>query len=283
MLFSMSLDQHRTWHPERVPQRITKGMDDQMISPRSWGPWLLGMDAGTPSGCDVARVSAVIHSAISGYLTHHLKFSVSAYPQPLNWNPANLTWRRQWQPTPALLPGKSHGQRSLVGCSPWGRQESDTTERLDFHFSLSCIGEGNGNPLHCSYLENPRDRGAWWAAVYGVAQSLTRLKRLSSSSSNLTTHAVTKMGRTRANSCPHGERGEREAQEREIDESRAQSEGEPGRGFSSLLLPSCTMGPGHPAALSVRKDLAFTQATLIPHQRKFFWGVFATSEPPRWL
>ena len=58
------------------------------------------------------------------------------------------------------------------------------TERLHFHFSLSCIGEGNGNPLQCSCLENPRDGGAWWAAVYGVAQSRTRLKRLSSSSSN---------------------------------------------------------------------------------------------------
>ena len=91
--------------------------------------------------------------------------------------------RRQWHPTPILLPGKSHGQRSLVGCSPWGREQSDTTERLPFHFSLSCIGEGNGNPLQCSSLENPRDRGAWWAAVYGVTQSRTRLKRLSSSSS----------------------------------------------------------------------------------------------------
>ena len=56
------------------------------------------------------------------------------------------------------------------------------TEQLHFHFSLSCIGEGNGNPLQCSCLENPRDGGAWWAAVYGVAQSRTRLKRLSSSS-----------------------------------------------------------------------------------------------------
>ena len=93
-------------------------------------------------------------------------------------------WRRQWQPTPVLLPGKSHGWRSLVGCSPWGREKSDTTERLHFHFSLSCIGEGNGNPLQCSCLENPRDGGAWWAAVYGVAQSRTRLKRLSSSSSS---------------------------------------------------------------------------------------------------
>ena len=65
-----------------------------------------------------------------------------------------------------------------------GSLESDTTERLHFHFSLSCIGEGNGNPLQCSCLENPRDREACWAAVYGVAQSQTRLKRLSSSSSS---------------------------------------------------------------------------------------------------
>ena len=72
-----------------------------------------------------------------------------------------------------------------MGCSPWGREESDMTERIHFHFSLSCIGEGNGNPLQCSCLENPRDGGAWWAAVYGVAQSQTRLKRLSSSSSHM--------------------------------------------------------------------------------------------------
>ena len=96
--------------------------------------------------------------------------------------PRQHLWRRQWQPTPVLLPGKSNGQRSLEGCSPCGRSESDTTERLHFHFSLSCIGEGNGNPLQCSCLENPRDRGAWWAAVYGVAQSQTWLKQLSSSS-----------------------------------------------------------------------------------------------------
>ena len=100
----------------------------------------------------------------------------------------STTWRRrQWQPTPVLLPGKSHGRRSPVGCSPWGPEELETTERLHFHFSLSCIGEGNGNPLQCSCLENPRDGGAWWAAIYGVAQSQTRLKRLSSSSSSSTT------------------------------------------------------------------------------------------------
>ena len=91
--------------------------------------------------------------------------------------------KRRWHPTPVLLPGKSHGRRGLVGCSPWGREESDTTEQLHFHFSLSCIGEGNGNPLQCSCLENPRDWGAWWAAICGVAQSRTRLKQLSSSSS----------------------------------------------------------------------------------------------------
>ena len=92
-----------------------------------------------------------------------------------------LSWRRQWHPAPVLLSGKSHGRRSLVGCSPWGREELDTTERLHCHFSLSCIGDGNGNPLQCSCLENPRNGGAWWAAVSGVSQSRTRLKRLSSS------------------------------------------------------------------------------------------------------
>ena len=95
-----------------------------------------------------------------------------------------LFWRRQWHPTPVLLPGKSNGRRSLVGCSPWDREESDTTERLHFPFSLSCIEEGSGNPLQCSCLENPRDGRAWWAAVYGVTQSRTRLKRLSSSSNS---------------------------------------------------------------------------------------------------
>ena len=94
------------------------------------------------------------------------------------WAGSHSLRRRQWHPTPVLLPGKSHGQRSLEGCNPWGCWGSDTTERLHFHFSLWCIGEGNGNPLQCSCLENPRDGGAWWAAIYGVAQSQTRLKWL---------------------------------------------------------------------------------------------------------
>ena len=86
--------------------------------------------------------------------------------------------RRQWHPTPVLLPGKSHGWRGLVGCSPWGREESDMTERLYFHFSLPCIGEGNGNPLQCSCLESPRDGGACGLPSMG-SQSRTQLKRLS--------------------------------------------------------------------------------------------------------
>ena len=103
----------------------------------------------------------------------HVSLSIMVYSQ-----------RRQWHATPVLLPGKSHGRRSLGGCSPWGLEESYTTERLHFHFPLSCIGEGNGNPFQCSCLENPRDGGAWWAAISGVTQSRTRLKWLSSSSSS---------------------------------------------------------------------------------------------------
>ena len=100
-------------------------------------------------------------------------------------------------PHSSTLGWKIHGQRSLVGYSPWGLEESDTTERLHFHFSLSCIGEGNGNPLQCSCLENPRDREAWWAAIHWVAQSWTWLKRLSSSSSS-------KTFRVERNKCEEG-------------------------------------------------------------------------------
>ena len=98
----------------------------------------------------------------------------------------SVAWRRQWHPTRVLLPGKSHGWRSLVGCScsPWGREESDTTERLHFHFSLSCIEEGNGTPLQCSRLENPREGRAWWATIYGVEQIRIQLKQLRHSSSS---------------------------------------------------------------------------------------------------
>ena len=91
---------------------------------------------------------------------------------PPNWSPCFCASpphfrRKQWHPTPVLLLGKSHGWRSLVGCSPRGRKGLDTTEHLPFHFSLVCIGEGDGNPLQCYCLENPRDRGAWWADTCG--------------------------------------------------------------------------------------------------------------------
>ena len=85
------------------------------------------------------------------------------------------------------------GQRGLVDCSPWGREKSGMIEQLHFHFSLSFTGEGNGNPLQCSCLENPRDGGAWWAAIYGVAQSRTRLERRSSSSSSSSHFSQIKM------------------------------------------------------------------------------------------
>ena len=86
-------------------------------------------------------------------------------------------WRRKWQPTPVLLPGKFHGWSSLVGYSPWGCKELDTTDLLYFTFFLSMVSfrEGNGNSLQCSCLENPMDRGAWWAVVYGVAKNWTQL------------------------------------------------------------------------------------------------------------
>ena len=85
---------------------------------------------------------------------------------------STLAWKIPWTEEPHMR-------------SPWGSEKSDMTERLHFHFSLSCIGEGNGNPLQCSRLENPRDGWAWWAAIYGVSQSWTRLKWLGSSSSKL--------------------------------------------------------------------------------------------------
>ena len=83
----------------------------------------------------------------------------------------------------SVLAWRIPGTEEPGGLQSMGSLQSDTTERLQFHSSLSCIGEGNGNPLQCSCLENPRDGGAWWADIYGVAQSWTRLKRLSSSSS----------------------------------------------------------------------------------------------------
>ena len=90
---------------------------------------------------------------------------------------STLAWKILWTEEPGRL-------------QSMGSLRVGTTEQLHFHFSLSCIGEGKGNPLQCFCLENPRDAGAWWAAVYGVAQSHTRLKWLSSSSSKPRTNSI---------------------------------------------------------------------------------------------
>ena len=144
------------------------------------------------TGGDPIRKDLVQHSFwLQPHLTWGLPWWIRWYrvclqcrkPGLVPWV-GNIPQSRKWQPTPVLLPGKSHGWRSLIGCSPWGREEWDMTEQLHFHFSLLCIGEGTGNPLQCSCLENPRDRGAWWAAIYGGAQSWTWLTWLSSSSSS---------------------------------------------------------------------------------------------------
>ena len=127
------------------------------------------------------QVSTLAYFQIHSNTSPSPRFLISLTSHTFLAPPNILSPRRQWQPTPVLLPGKSHGQNSLVGCRLWGRTESDTAEVT----SLSCIGEGNGNPFQCSCLQNPRDGGAWWASVYGVAQSRTRLKQLSSSSNNV--------------------------------------------------------------------------------------------------
>ena len=111
---------------------------------------------------------AVVNIHVLGFTWAHSFSSLGYTPWRGIAGSYGYSQRRQWHPTPVLLPGKSHGWRSLEGCNPWGCWGSDTTERLHFHFSLSCIGEGNGNPLQCSCLENPRDGEAWWASVYGV-------------------------------------------------------------------------------------------------------------------
>ena len=122
--------------------------------------------------CDswTKQLPALVHSQafhlgpgshFSCLLVGEAQISSTSYLHLLN------LWWMQWHTIPVLLPGISHGQRSLVGCSLWGPSELDMTEPLHFHFSLSCTGEGHGNPLQCSCLGNPRGGGAWWAAIYG--------------------------------------------------------------------------------------------------------------------
>ena len=115
------------------------------------------------------------HSSKASILWHSAFFIVQL---------SHSYWRRQWHPTPVLLPRKSHGGRSLVRLQSMGSLRVRHDWETSLSLFISCIGEGNGNPLQCSCLENPRDGEAWWAAVYGVTQSRTQLKRLCSSSSS---------------------------------------------------------------------------------------------------
>ena len=123
----------------------------------------------------------VLKEVYSNKHPYYKKKNSSKWPNYIYEGTGEKTEKAMAPHSSTLLPGKSHGRKSLVGCSPWCHEESDTTEQLHFPFPLSCIGKGNGDPLQCSCLENPRDGGAWWAAIYGVTQSWTRLKRLSSS------------------------------------------------------------------------------------------------------
>ena len=134
--------------------------------------------------CDVVGSIVIMGVGGEGEMNIERVWSNRRKGEPWGWNSGTLWLESEKAMAPHFSPlaWKSHGRSRLVGCSPWGHLESDMTEWLPFHFSLSCIGEGNGNPLQCSCLENPRDGGAWWAAIYGVAQSWTRLKWLSSSS-----------------------------------------------------------------------------------------------------
>ena len=126
--------------------------------------------AGALAVCDFDRHFISLSLSSVSYLHRH-PFHVAVRSQGKFGRAQGNNLEKDMAPTPVLSPGKSHGRRGLVGCSPWGREESDTTERLHFifhfHFSLSCIGAGNGNPLQCSCLENPRDRGAWWLLSMG--------------------------------------------------------------------------------------------------------------------
>ena len=122
---------------------------------------------------------------------YNVHSTVRTLEQKYSWWVFRVLSEKAVAPHSSTLAWKIHGQRSLVGCSPWGRWGLDTTELLHFHFSLLFIGEGNGNPLQCSCLENPRGGRAWWTAIYGVSQSRTRLKWLSSSSNSRVLCSVT--------------------------------------------------------------------------------------------
>ena len=139
------------------------------------------------------------HQVLGHKSSWDLRMPVRSAEQAMATHSSTLAWKIPWTKEPDRL-------------QSMGSLRISTTERLHFHFSLSCMGEGNGNPLQCSCLENPRDGGAWWAAVYEVEQSRTRLKRLSSKICMMTPHQVGERTEWRENwmKCPLGGQWNRE-------------------------------------------------------------------------
>ena len=141
-----------------------KGKKDDPWSPKPWNLWV-SANLKTPQFIKKKKKHLLLKHKLwrdlpyRSYLSNSLPFTELPKLSLKYELAVDNSQRRQWHPTPVLLPGKSQGWRSLVGCSPWGRSESDSTEQLHFYFSLSCIREGNGNPLQCSCLENPRNGG----------------------------------------------------------------------------------------------------------------------------
>jgi len=147
-----------------------------MCQPGPWqGHWQRGQKLGSGPGQQPPAGPAQMLRLFSlSFSSSYVKWVVASSRhsgEAMAPHSSTLVWKISWTEEPG-------------GLQSMGSLESDTTERLHFHFSLSCIGEGNGTPLQYSCLENPMDGGAWWAAISGVAQSRTRLKRLSSSSSS---------------------------------------------------------------------------------------------------
>ena len=149
------------WATREFPMTIFFYLNAESLTTSTTSTTYKTMVLGVKTGkrwCNWERESIGGQSSTFGIVRIRLKYPMMwGHSGSLCNNTADSIQRRRWQPTPVLLPGISHGRRSLVGCSPQGRTESDTTEQLHFHASLSHIEEGNGNPLQCSCLENPRD------------------------------------------------------------------------------------------------------------------------------
>ena len=149
-------------HNKCVPRELTTILDFKKTASRDQNHCF--------NGKNISSLELFGYQFSSVQLSRSVVSNSLRYTQDHLANAKMATLEKAMAPHSSTLAWKIHGWRSLVGCSSWGH-ELDMTEQLHFHFSLSCTGEGNGNPLQCSCLENPRDGRVWWAAVYGVAQS----------------------------------------------------------------------------------------------------------------